>query len=586
MKPRLRVPFLESVFLLLLLMGLVAIAKAQDDTSPQKKVKIEVEVTENGKTSRSVQELSLDPESISDQLDEMVEEIEMILEEAVRDVEETDLEITIRRNTNGMAPEGTPYYQHHISVIPPVPPAGAMPDMPALWDAESPKRAFLGVYASGLGEEELKALNLEEAVRLDGIVDGSAAEAAGLREGDIVLSIGGERVGSFAEVAGVVRKNEPGTEVEIVFNRNGEQQTTTAKLGSQHIPGKGYEWREVSRAYLGVKGRNADVAGGPGEVKGAYLTEIVQNTPAAMGGLREGDIIVSMAGEAIGSFEELGQVIRSREAGEEVEVEVIRNGTRETLNVTLGEQHVKTGYGNTWMAFPEFDTVAEPPVKNRALLGIVGQTDEKKEGVVVQQVFEGSTAGEMGLKEGDVIRAINGEKVESIDALVEKIGAFAPGDDVEVEFDREGGKILKKGKLKSNEQSHVVTPRPGEMGMHTMRRMVIYADGEEADKDEIRELNKASGLQLDVDNSLEISELRIMPNPGNGFFTLLIDLPGRGDTQIMIINQGGQLVYERSLKDFSGIYSSEIDISAQAAGVYFVSITQNGKGKVSRIVKN
>lgn len=592
MKPRLRIPVIESVFLLLLLMGLVVIAKAQSDVAPQRKVKIEVEVTENGKTSRSVQELSLDRESIGNQLDEMVEEIEMILEEAVRDAEETDLEISIRRNTDGALQESDPYYHHHISVIPPVPPVHPVPPpgMPGThsWqEGEIPPKAFLGVYASGLDGEELKALSLEKAVRLDGVVDGSAAADAGLMEGDIVLSIGGEKVGTFAEVAGAVRKNKPGTEVEITFKRNGELQKTTARLGSQHTYGQGYRWKEVSRAYLGVKGRNADASDAPGPVRGAYLNEIVENTPAARGGLRKGDIIVSMDGEDIGSFEKLGEVIRSRHAGEEVEVEIIRDGKRETLDVTLGEQHVKTGYGNSWPDFPRFDSWASPNMENRAFLGIMGHTDEERKGVVVQQVFEGSAAEDMGLEEEDVIHKINGTEVGSIEALVEKIGTLEPGEEVEVEFDRNGDKMLKTGKLKSRKDHQgAFTPLPCDMGTHSLRRMVIYADGEEARKEEIRELNKASGLQLDEDNLLEMSEFRLTPNPGNGLFTLYIDLPGRGDTQIRIFNQGGQLVYERSLKDFSGIYSSEIDITGHAAGMYFVSVTQNGHGKMSRIIKN
>lgn len=589
MNSKLRFRILETSFLLGLLLGLFAIATAQNPTAPQKKVKVEVEVTENGKTSRSVQELTLDQESISGQLDEMVEEIEMILEEAVRDVEQTDLEITIRRNSHGLTPEDLPQYHNHISVVPMTPP---MPGVP-YWNVEMPQKAFLGVYASGLGEEQLKEYNIEKGAHIDGVVEGSAAEAAGLQKGDIILSIGGDKVGSFEEVSKAVRSREPGAEVSVVVLRDGTQQEFTATLGKQSIHSYSYETKSVSRAYLGVKGRNIDAEDtGLGVQDGAYLTEVVENTPAAKGGLQQGDVIVSMDGEPVGSFEELGEVIRSREAGEEVEVEVMRNGNKETLNVTLGEQKISRDY-NSYGGFhgdylknlqhiqPNMEEL-----EKKAFLGIMGSSNDGDKGVVINDVFDNSAASDMGLQEGDMIYKLNDTEIQSIDELVDFIGEMAPGDQLEVAFERDGKKMQAIGPLRSKAEHHNswMPQTPAPPGKQKTTRMTISAN--ELNADEIRELNKTAGQNFDENNSLEVSDFSLTPNPNNGHFQLSLDLPTQGHMKMQVLNQAGQVVSEEEIRDFSGIYSKHIDISEEPAGVYFMSITQNGKGKVYRIVKN
>ena len=75
---------LELSFVLLLILGGYAIAKAQDQQSDKtKKVKIEVEVTENGSKSTTITEKQMDRDGVDQALNEMVEEIEIILEEAM-----------------------------------------------------------------------------------------------------------------------------------------------------------------------------------------------------------------------------------------------------------------------------------------------------------------------------------------------------------------------------------------------------------------------------------------------------------------------------------------------------------------------
>jgi putative serine protease PepD len=86
---------------------------------------------------------------------------------------------------------------------------------------------------------------------------------------------------------------------------------------------------KIDRAWLGVSTTEAPPRDGAlvGDVTGA---------PAARAGLRPGDLIVQFDGRAIANPSDLGQAVLTRKPGDTVKVVVVRNGSRETVQVTLG----------------------------------------------------------------------------------------------------------------------------------------------------------------------------------------------------------------------------------------------------------
>jgi putative serine protease PepD len=89
---------------------------------------------------------------------------------------------------------------------------------------------------------------------------------------------------------------------------------------------------EIKRAWLGVSSSEA----APRD--GALVQEVTPGGPAAKSGLRQGDLIVELAGEPIRSPSDLGQVVLTRRPGDTVEVVVQRDGDRETIQVKLGDR--------------------------------------------------------------------------------------------------------------------------------------------------------------------------------------------------------------------------------------------------------
>ena len=81
-------------------------------------------------------------------------------------------------------------------------------------------------------------------------------------------------------------------------------------------------------------------------------------------------------------------------------------------------------------------------------------------------------------------------------------------------------------------------------------------------------------------------DLGVSPNPSSGQVKLQFELEDEGDCEIRIMDANGQSVFNQNMTGFSGVYSNQIDLGSQPAGLYFISISQGGKGKVLRLVKN
>src|SRR3712207_5400742 len=91
--------------------------------------------------------------------------------------------------------------------------------------------------------------------------------------------------------------------------------------------------------------------------------------------------------------------------------------------------------------FQSSATAGPEELKRKPFLG--AQLAPADDGVAVRAVVPGSTAEEVGLEAGDVIRAVDGSKVASPPQLVERVGSARTGDSLALEVAR-GGETLKK----------------------------------------------------------------------------------------------------------------------------------------------
>ncbi len=72
--------------------------------------------------------------------------------------------------------------------------------------------------------------------------------------------------------------------------------------------------------------------------RGALVTSVTANSPASQAGLREGDVIVRLANQEVGTADELIQILRSQEIGRTVPLVYWRGANQQTAQVTLAAQ--------------------------------------------------------------------------------------------------------------------------------------------------------------------------------------------------------------------------------------------------------
>jgi S1-C subfamily serine protease len=96
----------------------------------------------------------------------------------------------------------------------------------------------------------------------------------------------------------------------------------------------------VEHAYLGVATATSAEA-----VDGAQVAEVAQGSPAAKAGVKQGDVITELDGEAVSDSEDLVAAIAEHKPGDAVTLEVKRGSDSTSLKVTLGTQPAESGLG-------------------------------------------------------------------------------------------------------------------------------------------------------------------------------------------------------------------------------------------------
>jgi putative serine protease PepD len=103
-------------------------------------------------------------------------------------------------------------------------PANTVRDViPRLERGETIRRAYLGVSTAGSAN----------GVTIASVSAGGPAERAGLRAGDVIRSVGGERVEASDDVAAAIQDRRPGEQVAIEITRGGSQETVQVELGTR-----------------------------------------------------------------------------------------------------------------------------------------------------------------------------------------------------------------------------------------------------------------------------------------------------------------------------------------------------------------
>ena len=291
-------------------------------------------------------------------------------------------------------------------------------------------------------------------------------DSAGVKVGQWVLAVGNpfglDRTVTLGVVSGIGRENinlsryenfiqtdasiNPGNSGGPLFNLRGEVigintaiinfaqgigfaiPSNMAKQVIEQLLAKG----KVVRGWLGVgiQPLTAELAKtfGVAEGEGVLVNEVFEKDPAALAGIKPGDVIVRIDGAVVDSPNKLSRLIATHTPGATSKIEVVRDLKHITLDVPLTERRETAVIAS----------IPQQEEKGGVRLGLDVQDLtaalaerfklRESKGVLIVKVEPSSLAQAEGLREGDLIKEVNRREVSSVGEFTSAIARSRRGD--------------------------------------------------------------------------------------------------------------------------------------------------------------
>jgi serine protease Do len=164
--------------------------------------------------------------------------------------------------------------------------------------------------------------------------------------------------------------------------------------------------------------------------RGAIVTQVEANSPAAKAGLKVGDLITGLDGHEISDASQLQVGVGQTHPGTTIKLQVMRGGKGMDLPVTLEKMGARDK--------GEDETASTDSGKPRWGLGLAEITPDVRQqlrgssdlkGALIERVLPGSPADNAGLRPGDVILSVNRHDVQSVADVQKNLGSIPKGQD-------------------------------------------------------------------------------------------------------------------------------------------------------------
>lgn len=217
--------------------------------------------------------------------------------------------------------------------------------------------AFLGVVTE----------STSEGARITSVTDNTAADRAGLREGDVITHIDEDKIDDHDALTKAIRRHKPEEKINVTIQRDGRERQVVATLGRTNTvtamtaPSKPkeplkalepmkvegfknngtyefkkdgtYEFKNLfntsGRTRLGIRAQDTE------EGKGAKVLNVDDESPADKAGIRTDDVIVEFEGKDIRNADDLVEAARSVKDQSSMTVRVQRDGRSQTLEIRI-----------------------------------------------------------------------------------------------------------------------------------------------------------------------------------------------------------------------------------------------------------
>jgi serine protease Do len=203
------------------------------------------------------------------------------------------------------------------------------------------ERGWLGVTIQELTPALVRSLGLPDGrgALVAEVTEGSPAAAAGIKQGDVIVSVGARTISRSADLPPVVANLEPGRAVTLSVIREGKTMPFSATITrlEEREPRATSRTEDQGRLGLVLGPVTPDVARElslPKETKGVVVREVRQGSPAAEAGIRPADVIVQVNRRAVGSVDELRQMVDKHEKGAPLLFLIRRDNAERYVTIT------------------------------------------------------------------------------------------------------------------------------------------------------------------------------------------------------------------------------------------------------------
>ena len=212
-------------------------------------------------------------------------------------------------------------------------------------------RGRIGVQVRPVPTEAVEELGLKnrEGALIAAVSPSSAAAKAGLEPGDVIVNYNGKPIRKNQDLVQMVMTTKPGATVPLRVIRDGKEKTLSVTVDELDLEAEGTQSRN-SRRGGGIEPQQETSSGfgmtlsniSPDiarrlrldDAKGALITDVEPQSPAARAGLSEGDVIVRVGRVQVSSAAEAQRELAKVVAGKTAFLRVVRNGQEQFVPVT------------------------------------------------------------------------------------------------------------------------------------------------------------------------------------------------------------------------------------------------------------
>lgn len=173
------------------------------------------------------------------------------------------------------------------------------------------KRGLLGIRGMEMTADIAKAfnLNVQRGAFISEVLPGSGSAKAGIKSGDVITSLNGKPLNSFAELRSRIATTEPGSKVKLGLLRDGKPMDVEVTLDKSTSATASAQL--IIPALEGAQLSDGQAKNG---TKGVVISDIEKGSPAAQVGLHKDDVIIGINRQSTQSIAELRKVLEAKPA--------------------------------------------------------------------------------------------------------------------------------------------------------------------------------------------------------------------------------------------------------------------------------